>query len=240
MTAPVDLTDEQLAIQDVCREFAAREIRPISLAVDEADVEVPWEVWRKAAGARPDLVHAARGVRRRGDDRLPDLVRGPGGALARLLGDRQPDHLGRASSPNRCWPWATEEQKRRWLTPLAGDDPPMTALAITEPESGSDAASIRTRARRVDGGYVLSGQKAWISNGGVSRFYVIFATVDPGLRLPRDHRVPGRGRRRGLPLRPADPQDGPARDPQHRAVPRRRVRAPTTAGSATRARDSRG
>jgi acyl-CoA dehydrogenase len=73
----------------------------------------------------------------------------------------------------------SEEQKRRWLEPLAGDDPPMTALATTEPQSGSDAASIRTRARPVDGGYVLSGQKAWISNGGVASFYVIFATVDP-------------------------------------------------------------
>ncbi len=73
-----------------------------------------------------------------------------------------------------------EQQKARWLTPLAGEDPPMTALAITEPQSGSDAASIRTRARRVDGSYVLSGQKAWISNGGVARYYVVFATVEPG------------------------------------------------------------
>jgi acyl-CoA dehydrogenase len=73
----------------------------------------------------------------------------------------------------------SEAQKQQWLAPLTGINPPLTALAITEPDSGSDAASIRTRARRVDGGYVLSGQKAWISNGGVSRFYVVFATVDP-------------------------------------------------------------
>jgi acyl-CoA dehydrogenase len=73
-----------------------------------------------------------------------------------------------------------EEQKERWLAPLAGEDPPLTALAITEPEAGSDAASIRTRARRVEGGYVLDGRKAWISNGAVARFYVVFATVAPG------------------------------------------------------------
>ena len=84
----------------------------------------------------------------------------------------------------------SEEQKQRWLAPLAGEDPPFTALAITEPQSGSDAASIRTRARRADGGYVLIGQKAWISNGGVSRFYVVFATVEPRQRPPRDHRLP--------------------------------------------------
>src|ERR1700686_2061858 len=49
MPEPVKLSDEQLDIQRTCREFAAREIRPISLAVDEADVEVPWEIWRKAS-----------------------------------------------------------------------------------------------------------------------------------------------------------------------------------------------
>jgi acyl-CoA dehydrogenase len=74
----------------------------------------------------------------------------------------------------------TPEQQQRWVAPLAGDDPPLTALAVTEPASGSDAASIRTSARRTDAGYVLSGQKAWTSNGGLAEFYVIFATVEPG------------------------------------------------------------
>ena len=58
-----------------------------------------------------------------------------------------------------------EEQQRRWIEPLTGDEPPLTALATTEPESGSDAASIRTAARRDGDGYVISGQKSWISNG---------------------------------------------------------------------------
>ena len=45
----IELTTEQEEIQRVCRDFAAREIRPAAAAVDEADVEVPWELWRKAA-----------------------------------------------------------------------------------------------------------------------------------------------------------------------------------------------
>ena len=45
-----DLTPEQREIQALCRDFAAREIRPISRAVDEADIEMPWEIWHKAAG----------------------------------------------------------------------------------------------------------------------------------------------------------------------------------------------
>jgi acyl-CoA dehydrogenase len=72
----------------------------------------------------------------------------------------------------------TEAQKERWLRPLTTDDPPMTALAVTEPGSGSDSASIVTKARRVGSGYKLSGQKTWISNGGVADYYVVFATID--------------------------------------------------------------
>ena len=73
-----------------------------------------------------------------------------------------------------------EQQQRRWIEPLTGDKPPLTALATTEPESGSDAASIRTAARRDGDGYVISGQKSWISNGGAADTCVVFATVEPG------------------------------------------------------------
>ncbi len=48
-SSPFELTDEQREIERVCREFAAREIRPISLAVDEADTELPRQIWAKAA-----------------------------------------------------------------------------------------------------------------------------------------------------------------------------------------------
>ena len=54
----------------------------------------------------------------------------------------------------------------------------MTALATTEPGSGSDAASIITTATRVDGGYKINGQKAWISNAGAADQYVVFAKTD--------------------------------------------------------------
>ncbi|MHB1570254.1 MAG: acyl-CoA dehydrogenase family protein [Solirubrobacteraceae bacterium] len=173
------LTDEQRAIQEVCREFAAREIRPISLAVDEADTEVPWGIWRKAAGLGLTSFM------------LPDEYGGAGmtDCLTSCIVQEELSHgcagIGNLITSNGFFAepiltLGSEEQKHRWLAPLAGEDPPMTALAITEPASGSDAASIRTHAKRVDGGYVLNGQKAWISNGGVSRFYVVFATVAPG------------------------------------------------------------
>src|ERR687888_1947429 len=76
----------------------------------------------------------------------------------------------------------SDEQKRRWIEPIAGERPPLGALATTEPGSGSDAASIQTVAERDGSGYVLRGQKTWVSNGGVAEFYVVFATVAPGTR----------------------------------------------------------
>ena len=175
----LDLTDEQRDIQRLCREFAAREIRPISLAVDEADTEVPYGVWAKAS--RVGLTSFM----------LPEEYGGAGmtDCVTSCIVQEELSHgcsgIGNLITSNGFFAepilaLGDDAQKRRWLSPLAGEDPPMTALAITEPQSGSDAASIRTHARRVDGGYVLTGQKAWISNGGVSRFYVVFATVQPG------------------------------------------------------------
>jgi acyl-CoA dehydrogenase len=179
----LELTDEQVEIQRTCREFAAREIRPISLAVDEADTEVPWEIWRKAAqlGLTSFMLPAEHGGAGMTD------------CLTACIVQEELSHgcagIGNLITSNGFFAepvlvLGSEEQRERWLAPLAGEDPPMTALSITEPASGSDAASIRTTARKVADGYVLAGQKAWASNGGVARFYVVFATVDPG----RGHR----------------------------------------------------
>jgi acyl-CoA dehydrogenase len=179
MNAARVLSDEQRDIQRVCREFAAREIRPISLAVDEADVEVPREVWRKAAelGLTSFMLPAEHGGAGMTDCVTSCLVQEELSHGCAGIGNLITSN-GFFAEPILVL--GDEQQRDRWLSPLAGEDPPFTALAITEPQSGSDAASIRTRARRAPGGYVLSGQKAWISNGGVSRFYVVFATVEPG------------------------------------------------------------
>ena len=178
---PFGLSDEQREIQALCREFAQREIRPISQAVDEADTEMPWEVWYKAAEV---------GIT---SFMLPEEY-GGGGMTDCLTGCIVQEEL--------CWGCSgignlvtsggffaepvlalgTDEQKRRWIEPLTGEKPVLTALATTEPGAGSDAASIQTTATKSGDGYVLRGQKSWISNGGIADFYVVFATVAPGTR----------------------------------------------------------
>jgi alkylation response protein AidB-like acyl-CoA dehydrogenase len=177
--APFEITPEQSEIQRVCRDFAAREIRPVSLAVDEADTELPREVWSKAAEVGLTSFM------------LPE-EHGGGGMTDCLTGcivQEELSHgcagIGNLITSNGFFAepvlaLGSKAQRRRWIEPLAGEHPPLTALATTEPAAGSDAASIQTTARRVEGGYLLSGQKSWISNGGVADFYVVFATVEPG------------------------------------------------------------
>jgi acyl-CoA dehydrogenase len=175
----IGLTDEQQEIQRVCRDFAAREIRPVAAEVDEADIRTPWETWHKAAAVGLTSFM------------LPEALGGGGltDAFTGCLVQEELCHgcagIGNLITSNGFFAepvlaLGTEEQQERWLRPLAGERPPMTALATTEPDFGSDAAGMRTTATRADGGYVLNGQKAWISNGGIAQFYVVFATVAPG------------------------------------------------------------
>ncbi|HZC05657.1 MAG TPA: acyl-CoA dehydrogenase family protein [Ktedonobacterales bacterium] len=77
--------------------------------------------------------------------------------------------------------WGSDEQRSRYLPGLASGAL-IGCYALTEPDAGSDAASIQTTAREVDGGYVLNGEKVWITNGGVADLAIVFATRDASLR----------------------------------------------------------
>ncbi|ORA39916.1 acyl-CoA dehydrogenase family protein [Mycobacterium aquaticum] len=175
------LSDEQRQIVELCRDFAAKEIRPRGREVDEADTVTPVDIFHKAAEV---------GIT---DFMIPEEFGGGGftDVFTQCLvqeelcwGDPGIGNLvcsnGFFSDPIMVL--GTEDQKKRWLTPLTGPKSPMTSLATTEPESGSDAASIVTTATRVEGGYRINGQKAWISNAGAAEFYVIFAKTDPTKR----------------------------------------------------------
>ncbi|HET6228654.1 MAG TPA: acyl-CoA dehydrogenase family protein [Longimicrobiaceae bacterium] len=69
--------------------------------------------------------------------------------------------------------FGSEDAKRRYLPPVARGDA-IAAFALSEADAGSDVAAMRTTARRVDGGYVIDGEKTWISNGGIADHYVVF------------------------------------------------------------------
>ena len=73
---------------------------------------------------------------------------------------------------------ASEDLLERYLPAVARGDA-MFSYALSEPEAGSDAAAMRTRAVRDGDGYVLNGAKRWITNAGVSEFYTVMAVTDP-------------------------------------------------------------
>src|SRR5439155_23936351 len=76
---------------------------------------------------------------------------------------------------------ASEDVKQRYLPPVASGDS-MFSYCLSEPEAGSDAASMKTRAVRDGDGFVLTGVKRWVTNAGVSDFYTVFAVTDAASR----------------------------------------------------------
>ncbi|GAA1796397.1 acyl-CoA dehydrogenase [Luedemannella flava] len=75
---------------------------------------------------------------------------------------------------------ASEEIKQRYLTPVARGDA-MFSYCLSEPEAGSDAGGMTTKAVRDGDHYVINGAKRWITNAGVSDFYTVFAVTEPGI-----------------------------------------------------------
>jgi short/branched chain acyl-CoA dehydrogenase len=79
------------------------------------------------------------------------------------------------------WRFGTEEQKRRWLVPLASGQG-LCSFGLTEPGGGSDAAALRTRARLEDGQWVIDGTKAFITNAGLPRSSLVTVAAVTGER----------------------------------------------------------
>jgi glutaryl-CoA dehydrogenase len=79
------------------------------------------------------------------------------------------------------WKYGSEEQKRRWLPPMAAGEV-VGCFGLTEPDFGSNPAGMRTSARRDGGDWVLSGTKMWITNGGIADLAVVWARSDQGVR----------------------------------------------------------
>ncbi len=164
-----ELTEEQRAIQDLARDFAAREMAPFAAQWDE-DGTFPIPTLRKAAGLG-----------------FAGIVLGEdhgGAALGRLDSVLIFEELSAAcastaaylSIHNMCgWMidrFGDEEQRRRFLPGLARMDQ-LASYCLTEPGAGSDAASLQTRAVRDGDDYRLNGTKAFISGAGASDLYLV-------------------------------------------------------------------
>jgi butyryl-CoA dehydrogenase len=172
----LDLTDEQRLIQETAREFVDREIVPRARDNDRA-ARFDLELARKIG----DMGYLGAPVAEEYGGRSLDYVSygliveevGRGDSSARTVVSVQTSLV--CGSIER---WGTEEQKRKWLPRLCSGEA-LGCFALTEPDTGSDAASLRTRAARTDGGWTISGQKMWISLGNVAEVALVFAQTDP-------------------------------------------------------------
>src|SRR5579875_3697420 len=79
------------------------------------------------------------------------------------------------------WRWGSEEQKQQWLPRMATGER-IGCFGLTEPDAGSDPASMRTRARRDGSDWVLDGTKMWITNGSIADVAVVWAMTEEGIR----------------------------------------------------------
>lgn len=70
--------------------------------------------------------------------------------------------------------FGTEEQKKKWLPKLTSGEE-MASFCLSESSAGSDAASLKTTAKKADGGYILNGSKMWITSGGIAKTYLVMA-----------------------------------------------------------------
>jgi acyl-CoA dehydrogenase len=177
----IALSDEQREFVALARDFALNEIRPRARQVDEADVESPLDLWAKAAqiGLASYMLPS-----KYGGGGVTDLVTQCLVQQELCYGDIG---IGNFLTSSAFFAGPVEalgnaEQQKRWLTPLTTENPPVTAVAVTEPGVGSDSASIQTRAVRDGDGYVLTGQKTWISNAPYAEWIIVFATVDAAKR----------------------------------------------------------
>lgn len=173
-----DLTEEQKMLKEMVREFSEREIGPL---VEEMDREEKFieGLWEKAKslgflgmGIPPEYGGTLTDYFSLGlmAEELAKVDAGVGvvyGAHGLLCGN----NIARNG---------TEEQKKKYLPVLARGEK-RGCMGLTEPEYGSDAVSLKTRARKVGNEYILNGSKTFISNAPIANIAVIYATLDPSL-----------------------------------------------------------
>ena len=176
--------EEQLAIQEAARDFALGEVDPIVEEFDESQ-EFPMEVMKKAGelGFLGILFPEEYGGAGLGYVEYALIIT----ELSKVdpsVGISVAAH--NSLGTNHIFKFGNEEQKQRWVVPLA-QGKKIAAWGLTEPDAGSDAAATKTRAQKVDGGWILNGAKQFITHGTVGDLCVVMAVTDPD--GPRHHNI---------------------------------------------------
>ncbi|UCM91167.1 acyl-CoA dehydrogenase family protein [Streptomyces marincola] len=177
----LDLTEDQRDVRDWVHGFAADVVRPAAAEWDERE-ETPWPVIKEAA--RIGLY---------GFESLAEMFGDPSGLTLQIANEELfwgdagigMALFGTSLAVAGIFAAGTPEQLAEWVPQCFGDadDPRVAAFCVSEPEAGSDVSAMRTRARYDEARdeWVLGGQKAWITNGGIAAVHVVVASVEPEL-----------------------------------------------------------
>ncbi len=170
-----ELTEEQVMIRDLARRIAEEKIKPVREKYDRSG-EFPWEIVRILAES--DLFRVS----------IPEEYDGFGGGvfemvlvteeLSRVCGGIA---LAFAATMLGAFPillFGSSEQKAKYLPQIASGER-LAAFALTEPQAGSDAGAIKTRAEKDGEHYIINGTKQWITNGGEAEIYTVILLTDP-------------------------------------------------------------
>jgi alkylation response protein AidB-like acyl-CoA dehydrogenase len=165
------LTEEQAAIQETALAFAKERIAPHAAEWDEAG-HFPVDVIRETAGLGMATIYVPA------EQGGSGLTRMDGALIMEALAYGCPAVAGYISIHNMvAWMLArygSPEQVAQWMPRLASMEW-LSSYCLTEPGAGSDAAALKTTARRVGDHYVLNGSKQFISGAGATDFYFVFA-----------------------------------------------------------------
>jgi alkylation response protein AidB-like acyl-CoA dehydrogenase len=170
------LTDEHKMIRDAAHDFAQKEIAPIAAEFDESG-EFPYVTIKKMGALGFMGIEVPEQYGGAEMDTLAYVL-----ALEEICkADASHGVIMSVNNSLYCHgilKFGTEEQKKNFITPIASGKS-IGAYSLTEPQSGSDAGTMKSRATRDGDFYVLNGNKSWVTSGPVADYFVVFMMTDP-------------------------------------------------------------
>ena len=172
----LELTEEQKLLQKTVREFAESEVKPLAKELDETG-RFPRDTFKKAAELGLTGIALPEAEGGAGFDHvaysivIEEISRccASTGVILSVQNSLYCDPIHR---------FGNEEQKKKFLLPFARGEK-VGCYALTEPQAGSNAAALQTRAVKKGDKYVINGTKAWITNGGAADAAIVYVNTDP-------------------------------------------------------------
>ena len=177
MESAFELAEEYVALRESVRALAEKKIQPFAHDVD-ANARFPQEAWDALQGAGLAAAHVPTEFGGEGADALAVVIIIEEVARVCASSSLIPAVNKLGSVPLMLG--GNQEQKKRWLSELAKGRG--FSYCLSESEAGSDAAAMKTRAVRDGDSWIINGSKKWISHAGISDFYTVLASTDPGQR----------------------------------------------------------